>query len=151
MNGVSATFFVFGAWTCMLLVDRIGRRPLFLHTSLHLVVWFSIMAVFTSGVVQAHTSQIMVIICGVVFMFIFGLAWAPVAWLCKYCLRMSASCFIFIRYSRSYVSTCQLNRCFWDLSLACQSTRHGIGFADTMGKDMSFNDSTFHLMDMVSL
>lgn len=82
MNGVSATFFIFGAWTCMFLVDRVGRRPLFLHTSLHLVVWFAIMAVFTSGVVEAHISQIMVIICGVVFMYIFGLAWAPVSWLC---------------------------------------------------------------------
>ncbi|KAJ8662625.1 hypothetical protein O0I10_001587 [Lichtheimia ornata] len=81
MNGVSATFFIFGAWTCMFLVDRVGRRPLFLHTSLHLVVWFAIMAVFTSGVVEAHISQIMVIICGVVFMYIFGLAWAPVSWL----------------------------------------------------------------------
>ncbi|KAI7885708.1 general substrate transporter [Lichtheimia hyalospora FSU 10163] len=57
MNGVSATFFVFGAWTCMFLVDRIGRRPF-----LHLVVWFAIMAVFTSGAVEAHVSQIMVII-----------------------------------------------------------------------------------------
>ncbi|CDS09612.1 hypothetical protein LRAMOSA10972 [Lichtheimia ramosa] len=82
MNGVTATIFVFGAWTCMLLVERCGRRPLFLATSLNLAIWLILMALFTSGAVNdTHASSIMTIICSMVFMFTFGLAWGPVAWL----------------------------------------------------------------------
>lgn len=85
MNGVTATVFVFGAWTCMLLVERCGRRPLFLATSLNLAIWLILMALFTSGTVSdTRASSIMTIVCAMVFMFTFGLAWGPVAWLCKY-------------------------------------------------------------------
>ncbi|KAJ8662624.1 hypothetical protein O0I10_001586 [Lichtheimia ornata] len=82
MNGVTATIFVFGAWTCMLLVERCGRRPLFLATSLNLALWLILMAIFTSGIVSdTRASSIMTIVCAMVFIFTVGLAWGPVAWL----------------------------------------------------------------------
>jgi MFS family permease len=80
--GFTALVYFFGALIASLLVDRVGRRPLFMFGSLFMIVWLVLMAVF-SKLTLGLTSAILVIVFTMIYVGTFGITWACVGWLCK--------------------------------------------------------------------
>ncbi|KAI8071548.1 general substrate transporter [Gongronella butleri] len=79
-SGFTAMVYFVGALLATLLVDRVGRRPLFMSGSFLMVIWLVIIAVFYK-VSFGMTSGILVVAFVMIFMFTFGATWACVDWL----------------------------------------------------------------------
>lgn len=80
--GFTALVYFFGALVAAFLVDRVGRRPLFMYGSGFMTIWLVLMAVFNK-VSLGLTSAILVITFTMVYVCTFGMTWACVDWLCK--------------------------------------------------------------------
>ena len=83
MAGFTALAYFAGALLAIFLVDRAGRRKLFMSGSLAMVVWLILMGVFNKYD-MGMTSAILVIVFTMIYVFTFGCSWACVVWLCKY-------------------------------------------------------------------
>ncbi|SAL99551.1 hypothetical protein [Absidia glauca] len=79
-SGFTALVYFAGAVVSTLLVDRVGRRPLFMTGSIGMILWLVIMAVFNK-VSLGETSAILVIVFTMVYVCTFGMSWACVDWL----------------------------------------------------------------------
>lgn len=82
MAGFTALAYFIGALVAIFLVEKAGRRPLFMTGSGLMVIWLILMAVFTK-INQGLTYAILVIVFTMVYVFTFGASWACVDWLCK--------------------------------------------------------------------
>ncbi|KAI9252968.1 general substrate transporter [Phascolomyces articulosus] len=80
MAGFTALAYFLGALVAILLVDRAGRRSLFMTGSCFMVIWLILMAVFNKYD-MGLTSSILVIAFTMVYVFTFGASWACVGWL----------------------------------------------------------------------
>lgn len=80
--GFTALVYFFGAIVASFLVDRVGRRPLFMYGSFFMTIWLVLMAVFNK-VSLGEASAILVITFTMVYVGTFGATWACVDWLCK--------------------------------------------------------------------
>ena len=83
MAGFTALAYFVGALIAIFLVDRAGRRKLFMSGSLAMVVWLILMGVFNKYD-MGMTSAVLVIVFTMIYVFTFGCSWACVGWLCKY-------------------------------------------------------------------
>lgn len=81
--GFTALVYFFGAIGATFLVDRAGRRPLFMTGSILLTIWLVIMAIFNK-VYLGLTSAILVITFTMIYVGTFGATWACVDWLCRF-------------------------------------------------------------------
>lgn len=98
--GFTALVYFGGALIATLLVDRAGRRPLFMTGNFLMVIWLVLMAVFNK-VDLGLTSAILVIIFTMIYVGTFGITWACVDWLCKYiCFYTGYICLIITHRSR---------------------------------------------------
>jgi MFS family permease len=79
-SGFTALVYFAGAVVSTLLVDRVGRRPLFMTGSIGMILWLVIMAVFNK-VSLGETSAVLVIVFTMVYVCTFGMSWACVDWL----------------------------------------------------------------------
>lgn len=79
-SGFTALAYFAGAVVSTLLVDRVGRRPLFMSGSFFMVFWLVIMAVFNK-IDLGLTSAILVIAFTMIYVCTFGISWACVDWL----------------------------------------------------------------------
>ncbi|CAO3641792.1 unnamed protein product [Cunninghamella echinulata] len=79
-SGYTALAYFAGAVVSTLLVDRVGRRPLFMSGSFAMIFWLVIMAVFNK-VDLGLTSAILVIAFTMIYVCTFGITWACVDWL----------------------------------------------------------------------
>lgn len=91
--GFTALVYFCGAIIAAFLVDRVGRRPLFMYGSGFMTIWLVLMAVFNK-VSLGLTSAILVITFTMIYVGTFGMTWACVDWLCKYHRRNNKSLFI---------------------------------------------------------
>jgi MFS family permease len=80
--GFTALVYFFGSIFSSILVDRVGRRPLFMLGSIFMTVWLVLMAVFNK-LSLGLTSAILVIVFTMIYVGTFGITWACVGWLCK--------------------------------------------------------------------
>ncbi|KAJ8655830.1 hypothetical protein O0I10_008494 [Lichtheimia ornata] len=80
MAGFTALVYFVGALAAIFLVEKAGRRPLFMTGSGLMVIWLILMAVFTK-INQGLTYAILVIVFTMVYVFTFGASWACVDWL----------------------------------------------------------------------
>ncbi|KAI8879159.1 general substrate transporter [Backusella circina FSU 941] len=78
--GFTALVYFIGALIAAVLVDRVGRRPLFMSGSVFMTVWLVLMAVFNK-ISLGLTSAILVIIFTMIYVGTFGITWACVDWL----------------------------------------------------------------------
>ncbi|KAI9471978.1 MAG: general substrate transporter [Benjaminiella poitrasii] len=78
--GFTALVYFCGAIIAAFLVDRVGRRPLFMYGSSFMVIWLVLMAVFNK-ISLGLTSAILVITFTMVYVGTFGITWACVDWL----------------------------------------------------------------------
>ncbi|RCI07325.1 hypothetical protein CU098_014023 [Rhizopus stolonifer] len=78
--GFTALVYFCGALISSLLVDRVGRRPLFMCGNFFMVIWLVLMAVFNK-VALGLTSSILVIVFTMIYVGTFGITWACVDWL----------------------------------------------------------------------
>ncbi|KAG0174661.1 hypothetical protein DFQ28_005257 [Apophysomyces sp. BC1034] len=78
--GFTALAYFGGALIAAILVDRAGRRPLFMTGSFLMIIWLVLMAVFNK-VDLGMTSAILVIAFTMVYVCTFGITWACVDWL----------------------------------------------------------------------
>jgi MFS family permease len=81
--GFTALVYFFGALIAATLVDRVGRRPLFMSGSIFMTIWLVLMAVFNK-VSLGLTSAILVIVFTMIYVGTFGATWACVDWLCRH-------------------------------------------------------------------
>lgn len=81
--GYTALVYFGGAIIASFLVDRVGRRPLFMYGSFFMTIWLVLMAVFNK-VDLGHTSIVLVIAFTMIYVCTFGMTWACVDWLCTY-------------------------------------------------------------------
>ncbi|KAI8080044.1 general substrate transporter [Halteromyces radiatus] len=79
-SGFTALAYFGGAIVSTLLVDRVGRRPLFMTGNFFMVIWLVIMAVFNK-VSLGETSAILVIAFTMIYVATFGASWACTDWL----------------------------------------------------------------------
>ncbi|KAI9496987.1 general substrate transporter [Zychaea mexicana] len=80
MAGFTALAYFAGAVVAIFLVDRAGRRKLFMSGSCLMVIWLILMAVFNKYDLGL-TSAILVIVFTMIYVFTFGTSWACVGWL----------------------------------------------------------------------
>ncbi|KAG2227192.1 hypothetical protein INT45_008436 [Circinella minor] len=80
MAGFTALAYFVGALVAIFLVDRAGRRKLFMTGSCAMVVWLILMGVFNKYD-MGLTSSILVIVFTMIYVFTFGCSWACVGWL----------------------------------------------------------------------
>ncbi|KAI9022782.1 general substrate transporter [Phycomyces nitens] len=78
--GFTALVYFVGALVAAVLVDKLGRRPLFMGGSLTMIIWLVLMAVFNK-VSLGLTSAILVIVFTMIYVFTFGVTWACLDWL----------------------------------------------------------------------
>ncbi|KAF7727264.1 hypothetical protein EC973_007877 [Apophysomyces ossiformis] len=78
--GFTALAYFGGALIAAVLVDRAGRRPLFMSGSALMIIWLVMMAVFNK-VDLGLTSAILVIAFTMIYVCTFGITWACVDWL----------------------------------------------------------------------
>jgi MFS family permease len=78
--GFTALVYFAGAILASFLVDRVGRRPLFMWGSALMTIWLVLMAVFNK-VSLGLTSAILVITFTMIYVGTFGATWACVDWL----------------------------------------------------------------------
>ncbi|KAI8979369.1 general substrate transporter [Mycotypha africana] len=78
--GFTALVYFSGAIIAAFLVDRVGRRPLFMYGSFFMILWLVLMAVFNK-ISLGLTSAILVITFTMVYVGTFGITWACVDWL----------------------------------------------------------------------
>ncbi|KAI8338798.1 general substrate transporter [Choanephora cucurbitarum] len=78
--GFTALVYFVGALCAAILVDRVGRRPLFMTGSFLMVVWLVLIGVFNK-VSLGLTSAILAVAFTMVYVFTFGITWACVDWL----------------------------------------------------------------------
>lgn len=78
--GYTALVYFSGAILAAFLVDRVGRRPLFMVGSSLMTIWLVLMAVFNK-VSLGLTSAILVILFTMIYVGTFGATWACVDWL----------------------------------------------------------------------
>lgn len=90
MAGFTALAYFVGAMVAVMLVDRAGRRPLFMSGSICMVVWLILMAVFNKYDMGLK-SAILVIVFTMIYVFTFGTTWACVDWLCEYMIEAYAA------------------------------------------------------------
>lgn len=81
--GYTALVYFGGAIIASFLVDRVGRRPLFMYGSFFMTIWLVLMAVFNK-VDLGNTSTVLVITFTMIYVGTFGMTWACVDWLCMY-------------------------------------------------------------------
>ncbi|CAO3588953.1 unnamed protein product [Absidia cylindrospora] len=79
-SGFTALVYFGGAIVATLLVDRVGRRPLFMSGSICMIFWLVIMGVFNK-VSLGETSSILVIAFTMIYVCTFGISWACTDWL----------------------------------------------------------------------
>ncbi|GAA5817299.1 hypothetical protein MFLAVUS_010843 [Mucor flavus] len=78
--GYTAIVYFGGALIASVLVDRVGRRPLFMYGSFFMTIWLTLMAVFNK-VDLGQASTVLVITFTMIFVGTFGATWACVDWL----------------------------------------------------------------------
>ncbi|KAI7866872.1 general substrate transporter [Spinellus fusiger] len=78
--GFTALAYFAGALVAAALVDKVGRRPLFMGGSFTMIIWLVLMAVFNK-VSLGLTSAILVIVFTMIYVCTFGITWACVDWL----------------------------------------------------------------------
>ncbi|KAI7889634.1 general substrate transporter [Mucor mucedo] len=78
--GYTALVYFGGAIIASFLVDRVGRRPLFMYGSFFMTIWLVLMAVFNK-VDLGYTSTVLVIAFTMIYVGTFGMTWACVDWL----------------------------------------------------------------------
>ncbi|KAG0941975.1 hypothetical protein G6F57_005934 [Rhizopus arrhizus] len=78
--GFTALVYFCGALIASLLVDRVGRRSLFMSGSFFMIIWLVLMAVFNK-VDLGMTSAVLVIVFTMIYVGTFGITWACVDWL----------------------------------------------------------------------
>lgn len=93
--GFTALVYFCGALIASLLVDRVGRRSLFMSGSFFMIIWLVLMAVFNK-VDLGMTSAVLVIVFTMIYVGTFGITWACVDWLCKYTYSNTLVPFFFI-------------------------------------------------------
>lgn len=82
MAGFTALVYFIGAVAAVFLVDRVGRKPLFMTGSALMSIWLILMGVFNKYDLGL-TSAILVIVFTMIYCGTFGATWACVDWLCK--------------------------------------------------------------------
>ncbi|KAJ8651875.1 hypothetical protein O0I10_012544 [Lichtheimia ornata] len=80
MAGFTALVYFFGALVAIFLVDRVGRKPLFMTGSALMSIWLILMGVFNKYDLGL-TSAILVIVFTMIYCGTFGATWACVDWL----------------------------------------------------------------------
>ncbi|RCH91319.1 hypothetical protein CU097_010952 [Rhizopus azygosporus] len=78
--GFTALVYFCGALIAAVLVDKVGRRPLFMSGSFFMIIWLVLMAVFNK-IDLGMTSAILVIVFTMIYVGTFGITWACVDWL----------------------------------------------------------------------
>jgi SP family sugar:H+ symporter-like MFS transporter len=81
INVLTGTFSIAGCMATILLVDRIGRKPLLLIGSVGMAVTLGVMALsFATGMPISRTAGTAALIAAIAYVVFFNLSWGPIMW-----------------------------------------------------------------------